>query len=301
MALRLFDTPSMSFAPADRTSYMNNTVTPTGQATGYAPRQMGMLSLLGRSLSGVGAAFAGDTQWLQRQQAMDAEQYQADLEWRAALAKQQMDREGASRPVYTFNPATGEYSMKGEVPKGSVVRNMALPLDYQAQKAEILKTAGMLPNLDQANEAVNILKDQFYSAVSPKSVEKGDIKGGLGARASGLGQALQAEAGASPELQTFKNNRGAFASLISKGGFLEAGVLTNQDIERVLRAVPSEFSTKQEADRGWQTVNDILGSARSRYEEKLGKYTTETQSSTSSGWGEEKQKRLDYLRKKLGK
>lgn len=266
MALSLFDRQAMTFTPAERTSYMNNTVSPiAGSQSGYAPRQMGMLSLLGRSLSGVGAAFAGDTQWLQRQQKLDQEQYQADLEWRAALAKQQQE----TRPTMSFNPLTGEYTYRGEVPKGTIVRNEALPLEYQLKKSELTGMATMLPKMDQANEAVKILKDQYYSAVSPKSVEKGDVKGGISARASGIGESLKAAAGASPDLQTFKNNRGAFASLISKGGFLEAGVLTNQDIDRVLAAVPNEYSTKQEADKGWGTVNEILSAARKRYESGL--------------------------------
>lgn len=87
----LFDRQSMTFLPATRDSYMNNTVTPDNTATpGYAPYQRGALSLLGQALTGVSAAFSGDSQWLQRQQKIDQEQYQADLEFKAKLMQQRM-------------------------------------------------------------------------------------------------------------------------------------------------------------------------------------------------------------------
>lgn len=97
MARGLFDQLPATIYPAERTSYMNNTAkSDTTAVPGYSPYQKGILSILGQTLSGVGAAFAGDTQWSQRQQKIDQEQMQADLEFKAALQKQYQDMQSKS-------------------------------------------------------------------------------------------------------------------------------------------------------------------------------------------------------------
>jgi hypothetical protein len=67
----------------------------------FVPREQGFLTTLGKTLSGVGAAFAGDTQWSQRQQQIEQAQYQADLEFRARmLMNQRQAQEDASQKQY---------------------------------------------------------------------------------------------------------------------------------------------------------------------------------------------------------
>lgn len=92
MARGWFNQSAALIYPAERESYLNNTVkSDTSAMPGYSPAQEGYLSILGKTLSGVGAAFAGDTQWGQRQQKIDQEMAQADLEFKAALQKQYQD------------------------------------------------------------------------------------------------------------------------------------------------------------------------------------------------------------------
>lgn len=105
MARGLFNQSAALIYPAERESYLNNTVkSDTSAMPGYSPAQEGYLSILGKTLSGVGAAFAGDTQWGQRQQKMDQEMMQADLEFKAALQKQYQDMQDKMQSKRQLTP-----------------------------------------------------------------------------------------------------------------------------------------------------------------------------------------------------
>lgn len=182
--------------------------------------------------------------------------------------------DGQLKPIITPNNPPGMLPNKAKVYPTSTMQSSEDKIKEAVTKSELTSAAGILPKMDQAQEAVKMLKEQYYKGFTPMDVQKGDIKGGLKARISGIGQSAMSAAGANPDLNVYKSNRGAFASLISKGGFLEAGVLTNQDIERVLKAVPDEGSTKKEADTKWQEVEGILGKARQRYEKKFSDSTS---------------------------
>lgn len=180
---------------------------------------------------------------------------------------------GQMIPIITPNNPPGMVPKGTKIIPNSTMQSSEDKIREAVTKSELTSAAGILPKMDQAQEAVKMLKEQYYKGFSPLDVQKGDLKGGLKARIGGLGQSAMSAAGANPDLNVYKSNRGAFASLISKGGFLEAGVLTNQDIERVLKAVPDEGSTKKEADTKWKEVEGILGKARSRYEKKFSNAT----------------------------
>lgn len=62
--------------------------TPSGQQ--YIPQQQGALSLIGQSLQGIAAPFAGDYDFGRRQVEMQLRQQQADNEFRAMLEKNRM-------------------------------------------------------------------------------------------------------------------------------------------------------------------------------------------------------------------
>lgn len=156
-------------------------------------------------------------------------------------------------------------------------------LQMKMKEKELSKGAELLPKLDQAQEAVSRLKDQYYRGDTPKSVKRGDVFGGLFERGQGMAQGAAANFGANAELKTYINNRKAFASLISKGGFLESGVLTDVDIQRILGILPTSQSTKEEADAAWREVEGILGSARKRFDAKL---NNPQQSSSSINQGQ---------------
>lgn len=91
MALPFFDQQAVTFYPATQDSYMKNTVTPdTSVVPGYSPYQKGMLTILGQTLQSISSAFQGDNAYWQRQQKVDQEQYQADLEFKAKLMQRSM-------------------------------------------------------------------------------------------------------------------------------------------------------------------------------------------------------------------
>ena len=145
-------------------------------------------------------------------------------------------------------------------------------LEDAIAKDELSQMSKALPKLDQADQAAKQLQDLYGQAVDPGSVKEGDVMGGLMYRASQIPKTATAMVGANPELNRYSANRKAFSGLISKGGFGEAGMLTQQDIERVASILPNEYSTKEESDIAWREIQALLGSARNRFNEKKDSY-----------------------------
>ena len=142
----------------------------------------------------------------------------------------------------------------------------------KATEKDVLSLAQLLPKLSQAEAAVNQLEAQWNRGASPVSVKPGSnvALGSATKFLSGAKNYISASSGTNPELRTYLADRGAFSSLISKGGFLEAGMLTNQDIGRVLQALPGRFTTKEESNAAWREIKSIMSSARQRFEQKKG-------------------------------
>ena len=177
-------------------------------------------------------------------------------------------------PVYLVDPITGETRQVSSTPKGSKVLQQKPTLEQEATKAEVKKLAEIKPNLDRANEAVQELKKLFTQGDISKSVKKGDVFAGLGERTRGIIEGGVAKAGGNPKLQQYLKMRKSFASLLTKGAFLEAGVLTNPDIERALGALPTTGMTKEEIEIGWKVLDNIMTTAQRKFEElKSGKQT----------------------------
>jgi len=186
--------------------------------------------------------------------------------------------------IGSFGGNNGEDGQEGfTTVNGRVVRDPAykrlptpeergIELEDEVAKSELTSMSKALPKLDQADQAAGQLKGLYDRAVKPESVEKGDLFGGLMYRASGIPKTVMGMSGANPELNRYSADRKAFSGLISKGGFGEAGMLTQQDIERVASILPNEYSTKEESDIAWEEVKNILGSARKRFEEKKNSY-----------------------------
>lgn len=149
----------------------------------------------------------------------------------------------------------------------------SVELNDEVAKNELTSMAKTLPKLDQADQAANQLESLYGQAVQPKSVKNGDVLGGLMYRAGQMPKTASALVGANPELNRYSANRKAFSGLISKGGFGEAGMLTENDINRIASILPNEYSTKEESDIAWKEIRSLLGSARKRFEEKKSQYT----------------------------
>ena len=127
--------------------------------------------------------------------------------------------------------------------------------------AELKKMQEGLPKLDTANSALDQLESIYYKGFSPD-------KNPLIARVTGFGDSAAANVGINPSGNRYLQNRKAFAGLIAKGGFGETGVLTQQDIDRVVNVLPNEYATEKEAKLAFDEVRKILKGARARYETK---------------------------------
>lgn len=168
------------------------------------------------------------------------------------------------------NPETGELTF--DIPTQAEYQQRAT-LAVGIQKKELESMAEKLPNLDRATDAISQLKSSFNSAWTPKSIDEDDLVEGIFERLRGA-SAIPVESWTqtNPELHTYLSNVGAFSSLISKGGFMEAGVLTNQDIQRVIQALPKPGYSKERVAMAWKTIDEVMGSARKRFESKKQEY-----------------------------
>lgn len=163
-----------------------------------------------------------------------------------------------------------------EIPMQEELKQKAL-LETGIQKKELESMAEKLPNLDRATEALNSLKSTFNTAWTPNSIEEGSYVEGVMERIRGTAAIpIESWTQVNPELHTYLSNVGAFSSLLSKGGFMEAGVLTNQDIQRVIQALPRPGYSKERVALAWKTVDDIFSSARKNFESKKKEYTGKT-------------------------
>jgi len=140
--------------------------------------------------------------------------------------------------------------------------------DERLRMKTLSSQASELPKLDRAFDAVKSLKDQYNRSISPVSIGKKEnvVSGWARKQMQGIGANISSASGTNPEMNRYKANKAGFASLISKGGFMEAGVLTQEDIERILNILPSEYSTKEESDIAWNEIEGVLSSARNRFE-----------------------------------
>ena len=140
--------------------------------------------------------------------------------------------------------------------------------DARLKQKALEKQATELPKLDRALNAVQSLRAQYDRSLSPVSIEKGSnpFTGFVKKNVQGATQNIGSMSGTNPELNRYMANKEGFASLISKGGFMEAGVLTNEDIKRITNILPSEFSSKEEADIAWKEIEGILSAARKQFE-----------------------------------
>jgi len=155
------------------------------------------------------------------------------------------------------------FEQQGRTPEG-----IRKKMETDILEKEVMTSSANIPKLENAFNAIKQLKQQFDKSANSKSVKRGDVGAGIANKFYGMKKSASAAIGADAELKTYLNNRKSFASLISKGGFLESGVLTNQDIQRVLNSLPDEYSSTEEANAGWREIDLILQSGLENYNKK---------------------------------
>lgn len=122
---RWFDQNSnYSYDPKALESYVGGQeLTPSN----YTPYKKGALSVLGQTMQGIAAAYSGDTGYGLKQQQLDQQQYQADLEFRAKLMSSQLQKQQSDRNYDLMNsyvsslsggpnPLQSDPSMEGSTP-----------------------------------------------------------------------------------------------------------------------------------------------------------------------------------------
>ena len=139
-----------------------------------------------------------------------------------------------------------------------------------------IKTTGILPPMSedlkkdytataQAYDMVNLLKQLW------DSFEHGS--GTIG-RAEAAKTYAAAVAGQHPDAKVYVSNREAFLGNLSRSLAAERGVLTQQDIERIAKALPKiglnalSNDNKEEADKKWDQIEQIISNAEKRLQER---------------------------------
>jgi len=203
----------------------------------------------------------------------------ANMKTMAELQKLQMEAQSYAQPLPSGTAGQDPFI---RLPGNKIVKNPSyvnLPmanakLDQDLKKQELMEMTKLLPKLDQAGQSVGQLKELYYKGVSPIDVQPGDAQAAFKARYAGLPRSAAALIGLNPSLRQYQKQRQGFSGLIAKGGFGEAGMLTNQDIQRIASMLPTESSTKAEAELAFTEVSKILQSARQRYEAKRNQYVS---------------------------
>jgi len=200
-----------------------------------------------------------------------------DIDGIAKLYSQQANRGAYGRAFTTDEegnpqvPSGMEISTinaKGQ-PTYKKKKDRAQELSDEIAKKELMAMAALLPKLGQASQAVDQLENLFYEGAK---LDKNPIA----ARLTGPFDAAAAKAGFNSALNIYMNDRKAFAGLIAKGGFGEAGMLTKDDITRAVASLPNAGSTLEEAQRGFLEVKTLLSAARNRYLQKKEEYLSGT-------------------------
>lgn len=186
------------------------------------------------------------------------------------------------------NLPEGFVSVKGKTYKDPTYKRqetqeeLSRELKQDIRKKELTQAASMLPKLDQAVQSIDQLEALYHKGATPD-------KFGLIARATGPFDWIGAKTGINPDLNNYMDNAKAFSGLIAKGGFGEAGMLTNQDIKRVVSALPGPGSSKSEVKGKFSEIRKLLKNARSNFERTKREYI-----------GTEQSNELNNLKSKYG-
>lgn len=140
--------------------------------------------------------------------------------------------------------------------------DMVFPEDAAAAEANI-KRAGNLEELKK-NAApglgiIDTLETKWEDAFSDRAEFGVPIKQGI----RGIGERLNQTPYGNKQASYMQTADAQMSMLVRALG--EKGVLTNQDIARVKRAIPMDFTSKDLAKRNFQAIRDTIASAHERY------------------------------------
>jgi hypothetical protein len=134
-------------------------------------------------------------------------------------------------------------------------------LRKEQEQTRTKKLAEIEAYMIPARNMIGQLKTSYSKALST-APEKGLERFRYGAEKS-----LETFAQTNPEVASYLQTREAFLSMIVRG-LGERGMLTNTDIQRINKALPSQWTTKSVAEQNFKALEGILNSVFQRYSEK---------------------------------
>lgn len=214
-----------------------------------APRHVGALSAIGKSLQGIAAPFAaayqGQTGYAQLQ--LQQQQDQADLEFQKYLLSKQNNVGG--KPIFTVGSDGNlmQVQLPGGInpPKGSQV---IPPTSMQTPDQKTSEAVGLASKKDSAVRAQKL--KELTKAVDFFENKIHDVPGGkgLGGRIQGLSIAAQGMAQTNPKISAYMSSVDGLRSQIARG-LGEVGNLSEYEQKYAVNLLPKvtdNLETRQE-------------------------------------------------------
>lgn len=148
-------------------------------------------------------------------------------------------------------------------PNGSESELMSLAMKFVEQNNGSKVDASTQAKLDEAQQGldlIGVLKGQYRTVQDLGLTAGGPWLG----RLRGLRGSIASASQSSPEAAAYQNTVSAFLSKLSRAAG-ERGVLTDQDVDRIARAIPGFYDTPKTAEEQWRLIENIIGSAISNY------------------------------------
>lgn len=331
--MALFDRKPYTFNATKQDSYVtgNGYQVDDSYGTGYAPRQQGTLSLLGKAMTGIAAPFAGDSQWLQREEQQMLKQQQADQEFQALLMKNAMEKQKTSAVLKSRaegqkllkDALSGNGGMEGYIPKPYISANGGVGVQY-VQDPEVQATRGVttaakkkldaqLPSI--ASTLKSIEDVEKYARLLPES------KPGVLEQTFAKGQSALGNYSADKRYTDFQAGVNKLKTQAARSVMQEVGNLAATEQENALKTfgdapIPLENKISNLNNLKGSVlsgVNALLQSAGMTLEDLKDKHpevytrlvsvsSASAGGNTSGGWGEDKESRYqELLRKRQGK
>lgn len=187
-------------------------------------------------------------------------------------------RQSQTLPVVLADPSTGELKTLGTVPRGTAVRikptarqpseeltlqeKEALGVRFGTKRSEV---GGLFPvaptqrskkaEFEQALPLLGALKEQVQGLNLAESIQ-GTATRGTALKTQSFIPATNAG--------IYKSSVGAFLSQLTRAAG-ERGVLTNQDVERIRKALPTFLDTKASAAKKFDIIEGIFNEAQDRF------------------------------------
>lgn len=166
---------------------------------------------------------------------------------------------GFTPSKYTVGGVTYESDQAGANERGNKAREIDFNLAAKANE-----------DMAVLDTSLSSLEDMFKKAIPNPSAD------GSKAIMEGTFQNALSSVGMNEDLRSFNKLKDSMTSLFSKGLFREAGVLTNQDIQRAMASLPEATDSSVTLANKMATLRAIIQTGKTNYEAKRQAYISGT-------------------------